>query len=298
MNKFNSDYTINSSRMDEWGDSVPRIFSVPGKLSTRIKKGGENELNYSHHLISSSGLISIPTQPIVVVAPETWMTGYLNGDGAVDAYASGSLTGIDVSGSLWTRITIVEAPATTTYFAGALGTANDRLYSSWTLPSAGRGYVRVSGTSYGGATPTVIPAGTLRVIQVTYRNAVPQVAMRVAASGGTSVLTAQAAGIRTVFCADACIGSSGVDYPYTGKIWGDIVYLGEPSQADIEAILAGGLPWEIWDPTLIARAWCPGAAFIDGATVKIPDMAFSHGGVHVAVDAVLRSGDINDIVIP
>jgi len=235
---------------------------------------------------------------IIQESPIRWMTGYIQGNGVVDAYASGSLTNIDVSGSTWSRISIVENPSSTTFFAGALGTANDRLYSSWTTPSSVRGYVLVRGTSYGGAVPTATPAGTVRVIQVTYRNAVPQVVVRVAASGGTSVLTAQATAARTVFCSDVSIGSRNTDYPYTGKIWGDIVYLGEPSQADIEALLSGSPPWAVWDPTLVVRAWCPAAAYIDGANVIIPDLAQANGGVYASVNATLRYGDVGDIVIP
>lgn len=293
MNKLNPDYTINSSRMDEWGASVPRIFSVPGKLSTRIKKDGVNEQNSSHHIISSSGKIIIP----IVNYPQIWMTGYIQGNGTLDAVASGSLTNIDVTGSTWSRISIVEAPSSTSYMAGSTP-GTDMIYTYWTTPTAVRGAIRISGSVYGTAVPTTAPTGTVRVIQVTYRDIEHQIACKIVASGGASTLNVQNTTSRAVFLSNAIIGSRD-EFPYTGKIWADIIYLGEPIQADLEALLAGTPPWVVWDPTLVARAWCPAAAYSSGnpAIVKIPDLAQANGGVYVAVDAILRNGDMGDIVI-
>ncbi|MCB9532649.1 MAG: hypothetical protein H6700_12850, partial [Myxococcales bacterium] len=41
-------------------------------------------------------------------APETWLTGYLDCDGVVDALAAGALSGVDAANAIWTMVAIIE----------------------------------------------------------------------------------------------------------------------------------------------------------------------------------------------
>lgn len=233
---------------------------------------------------------------IIQESPIRWMTGYLNGNGAVDANAIAALTGIDVSGQIWSRVSLCTPPTVTSTVAGATGAASAQVGRTiYNTSTAVTNAVNVGGWKYATATA---PAGTLRAIASTYDRPGDVIRVQVAASGGVSALVSTATGAEGVYATAAQIASLGGAIIYTGQIWGDIVLLAEPSSLELQSYLAGIPPWEIWSPALVARAWCPAAAYIDGANVMIPDLAQANGGVHTAINATLRNGDMGDIVIP
>lgn len=230
------------------------------------------------------------------VPPETWATGYLQGDGVLDALASAALAGIDAAGQVWSRIVLVEAPPTDSYIAGSTtsgGTQVERLrYNPATVMSAA---TLVSSWHYASAVP---PSGSPKAAVGIYDRVANTVTGLVVTAGGSGTSGAVDAGAESVYAHHAYVGSFAGTLPFTGRIWGDVVLLAAPTVGELQQYVAGVPPWVIWTPALVARAWCPALAASDKGAVTIPDVALAHGGVYAPVGGTLRSGDLADIVIP
>jgi len=93
---------------------------------------------------------------------------------------------------------------------------------------------------------------------------------------------------------DITIGKQGVLFgnkQVVGRIYADLVLSGEPTIAELRALLTTP-PWEVFAPARLLRLYIPGLATADA----IPDVAHLVGGPLDPVDALWQAGGIDDVV--
>lgn len=234
-------------------------------------------------------------------APQ-WLTGYLQGDGSADALAFGAIEDVDGVDAVWSRIVLAEAPATAGCVAGTKNEGGaggiQRIVWDPVEPDL-EGSVFMAAPGFAWYGPTAAPAsGTLLVLSQTIDRDAGMTYLRSAGSGGTTAEASQVLPGAHAYGDDAYLGSLVGASLFDGRIWGDIVYLGHPTQAHLEALLLGREPWRVFAPALVARAWCPAAATEDKGTVTIPDLAPAHGGPFTVRSATMRNGTLANIVVP
>lgn len=237
-------------------------------------------------------------------APETWLTGYLDCDGVVDALAAGALSGIDQADAVWTMVAILEPSGGATYW----GSTRTAAVVTQAFPYAKTGpswinHARLSGafgTKQGGEITVTAPTSpALVAVAITVDRTVADPRMRgQIVSVDNAAASNTATGAETTFSADVILASYNGIAPFQGKIWGWFIALGLPTVSQLRDSLTVP-PWVTWDAaTELVGAWSPAGIYDSAGSVYIPDVAEAHGGYRTAVPALVRNGDLASVVIP
>jgi len=241
--------------------------------------------------------------PDALPTGETWGTAYLDGNGAVDAVATGAATAVDTSSSIWTLITLAAPASGGSHLAGGSSGASEVVRCTF-YPTPDRifGGVNVGGWK---TVQNNLPTSDTYAAGVIVDRAADTTSTYTATPGGTNTAGPLATGAETLYADDIQIGSLKGGSPYTGRIYGALVLLTTPLTTELQALALGHSPWDVWPAADIAHAWIPALAYeghsdatplVGGGYFWIPDVAESRGGIHAAVHALMAGGDLSDIV--
>lgn len=236
------------------------------------------------------------TRRVVPALAPSWLTGYLNGNGVVDAVAAAAMDAIDVTGETWSWIAVCGPPASSSYCCGSA--TGERVL---VIPTGSGAIYQYLGAGFGGRAFGLgaPPPALFGVVAEVERNGNGTGRARWVLPDGSNSVGEEDTYATSGIGGAAYLGSgdSLAVQPYTGRLYAVVALLVAPTAAEVAALLGGAAPWEVWTPSDIARAWNMGEATEDKGTVTIPDSAATNGGPFAAANAVLRNGNLSNVVV-
>ena len=233
-----------------------------------------------------------------------WLSGYLDGNGVVDALAAGAMTGIDAINKTFSVIGyLTPISGGATYWASTRSAAT--AMRMFTYIKAGGNWPfqpRMAG-SWGGtnAGECFVPAGlnpAIAAVCVTVCRTAGSAYIygQIVTSSMSSDVFAPMPNESAAFSSDLVLGSLNGTAMLVGRMWGLVVIQAEPTVTELRSSLSLP-PWQVWSPSVLMRAYNPAGAYTAGGDY-IPDLAESHGGPATAVPALLRNGSVGSVVVP
>lgn len=212
----------------------------------------------------------------------TWLGGYLDGDGATTAVATGALTGLATP---WTMIAISDTPAGgQAYSAGVeIGASG----CSVSLSSEGS-------VAVGTPSPSGVTGGAASIAQAAVSQDEDVLVMGVTAVDDDTLTDGPYVGDTAYPSTDLHIADATASGESTGRIYAVLVVSGVATVSELRSLLTTS-PESVFDPSRILRCYLPHLAYESGASVIIPDIAETLGGGQAAVDAVMSGGGIERI---
>lgn len=226
-----------------------------------------------------------------------WATGYLDGNGVVDAVSDAIMASVDTGVGTWSLLTLGGPPTTSSTAAGLMNGGSAVVRSLWLAPSTVYNQLNVSGFKGAAVVAPAAAAGELHAIMACVDRAAEKIWSRVVTPTNASAEAETATGSGGLAASVVSLGSLGGTGQYTGPVWGLAVVVGHPSLAELQQFAARVPPWDIWGENVV-YAWNPGLAYDAGrGSYRIPDAAAQHFG-NAAAELTIRNGNLGNIVVP
>lgn len=272
-------------------------YNIRSSVVQQIPNIIENNYNPVYKLISDRTRLKTGLSLPRTTRTPTWLTGYLDCDGVVDAIATNAMVGIDQANSIWTVVGIVElsSGAATYWTSTRTSGGTTRIFSyvksgaSWVFQA------RINGFNGGEIT---ITAPSLAVVGEGVNRTVSSEAMYGFITSNSEFNSSNTSiSAETAYSADMILASVNGIVPLVGKLWGLFIVSEIPTETQLRQCLTAP-PWQVWSPSKILRAWNPADSFSSGGNVYIPDISEEYGGPNSPINALMRNGDISRIIIP